>query len=138
MFFKKDPTSEVEVIEDVAKIRGILRKWQIRILKPEYIWIPPQEEGDIVMWDNWSVFHSAVDYPISYGPRSKFESYLETHFVKSANSPQLCIKPMLALLIGQRDSCLYRIPNASKANRRRSRHWLHSPVRNCGLRGMSQ
>ena len=74
MFLKKDPTSEVEVIEDVAKIREILRKWQIRILKPEYILIPPLEEGDITMWDNWSVFHSGVDYPISYGPRSKFRS----------------------------------------------------------------
>lgn len=88
MFLKATPTSEVQVIEDVVKIRELLHDWQERIIRPEYVFMGPVEEGDVQMWDNWvciferyssaimlthiqSVFHSAVDYPDHYGPRSK-------------------------------------------------------------------
>ena len=71
MFLKPTPTSEVEVVEDVTRIRKLLLSWQERILRPEYIMMTPVENGDVQMWDNWSVFHSAVDYPEKYGPRSK-------------------------------------------------------------------
>lgn len=53
LFLKKDEKSEVEAIEDRTRILEILHKWQTRILKPEYIFVPPLEEGDITMWDNW-------------------------------------------------------------------------------------
>tara|TARA_R110002060_G_scaffold65345_3_gene74337 strand:- start:412 stop:708 length:297 start_codon:yes stop_codon:yes gene_type:complete len=72
MFLKPTPTSEVEVVEDITRIRQLLLSWQERILWPEYIMMTPVENGDVQMWDNWSVFHSAVDYPEKYGTRSKY------------------------------------------------------------------
>lgn len=87
LFLKATPTSEVEVIEDLAQIRKLILSWQERALRPEYIVMTPVENGDVQMWDNWvsplcprgeealtslqSVFHSAVDYPEKYGVRSK-------------------------------------------------------------------
>ena len=53
MFLKRSPESEVEIIEDRSRILKIVDSWQRRILRPEYILIPPLEEGDITMWDNW-------------------------------------------------------------------------------------
>jgi xanthine dioxygenase len=53
LFLKKDPNGEVEVIEDRTRILEILDKWQRRILRPEYIFVPPLREGDIILWDNW-------------------------------------------------------------------------------------
>ncbi|KAI9742918.1 MAG: hypothetical protein M1818_003647 [Claussenomyces sp. TS43310] len=72
LFLKRSPSSEVEVIEDLVKIREVLSNLQYRILRPEYIFLPPVEEGDVQMWDNWAVFHSAIDYPLKYGIRSEY------------------------------------------------------------------
>jgi hypothetical protein len=36
------------------------------ILKPEYVLLAPVEEGDMVIWDEYGVFHSAVDYPLEW------------------------------------------------------------------------
>lgn len=75
LFLRSSPTAEAEVIEDVAKIRSFLLDIQSRILKPEYICLPEVEEGDIVMWDNYGLFHTAVDYPLEkYGPRSMHQA----------------------------------------------------------------
>ncbi|RDW62288.1 clavaminate synthase-like protein [Coleophoma cylindrospora] len=76
LFIKATPTSSVEVVDDVVKIRAFLHNWQSRIHKPEYILMAPVEEGDVGMWDNWSVFHSAVDYPDAYGVRSMHQANL--------------------------------------------------------------
>ena len=76
MFLKTSPTSIVEEIDDVVKIRMVLHKLQSRINHPDYILMAPVEEGDVGMWDNWSVFHSAVDYPDSYGSRSMHQANL--------------------------------------------------------------
>ncbi|KAK0099658.1 hypothetical protein ONS95_013449 [Cadophora gregata] len=76
MFLKPTPTSEVEVVEDVTRIRKFILSWQERILRPEYIMMTPVENGDVQMWDNWSVFHSAVDYPDKYGIRTMHQANL--------------------------------------------------------------
>ncbi|TVY58659.1 putative dioxygenase [Lachnellula cervina] len=76
MFLKATPTSEVQVVDDVVKIRELLHSWQQRIIRPEYVLMGPVEEGDVQMWDNWSVFHSAVDYPDHYGSRSMHQANL--------------------------------------------------------------
>ncbi|KAJ5305392.1 uncharacterized protein N7443_005052 [Penicillium atrosanguineum] len=62
------------IIEDVAEIRKFILGIQQRILKPEYILLAPVEEGDIVIWDNYGVFHSAIDYPIDMGPRTMHQA----------------------------------------------------------------
>jgi alpha-ketoglutarate-dependent taurine dioxygenase len=75
MFLRPTPASEVKVIDDLVEIRKLLHGWYERILRPEYVLMSPVEDGDVQMWDNWSVFHSAVDYPDHYGPRSKPSSF---------------------------------------------------------------
>lgn len=52
LFVRRDADSEVEVIEDIPKIREFLHKIQSRIHKPEFIVMAPVEEGDVAMWDS--------------------------------------------------------------------------------------
>lgn len=70
LFVRSSPQEEPRVIADVAKIRAFLKPIQERVLRPEYILLPSLDEGDIVMWANYQMFHTAVDYPISLGPRT--------------------------------------------------------------------
>jgi alpha-ketoglutarate-dependent taurine dioxygenase len=68
LFLRSSPTED-------AKIREFLADIQLRVLKPQYILMAPVEEGDVAIWDNWGVFHSAVDYPVSkYGPRTMHQA----------------------------------------------------------------
>lgn len=62
------------MIDNVAEIRAFLTPIQERVLKPKYIMLPKTEEGDIVMWSNYMMFHSAVDYPIAYGARTMHQA----------------------------------------------------------------
>ncbi|KAF2091770.1 Clavaminate synthase-like protein [Saccharata proteae CBS 121410] len=74
LFVRKNATSEPTVIDDVVKIREFLSNIQSRILKPQYVLMAPAEEGDVTMWDNYGVFHSAVDYPLKYGSRTMHQA----------------------------------------------------------------
>ncbi|KAI1076490.1 hypothetical protein F5B20DRAFT_318366 [Whalleya microplaca] len=74
LFVRSSPTEEPKVIEDVTEIRALLKTIQERVLKPEYILIPALDEGDIVMWANYQLFHTAIDYPESYGPRTMHQA----------------------------------------------------------------
>lgn len=60
MFLKPIPTSEVEVVEDITRIRKLILTWQERILRPEYIMMTPVETGDVQMWDNWVSPHHLI------------------------------------------------------------------------------
>ncbi|KAI9731053.1 MAG: hypothetical protein M1834_005516 [Cirrosporium novae-zelandiae] len=88
LFIKKTPDSEMEIIDDIIKIRERLADLQTRILKPEYIFLAPVEEGDIGMWDNFGMFHTAVPYPTSYGPRTMHQAN-----VGASSSPK-SVRPM--------------------------------------------
>jgi alpha-ketoglutarate-dependent taurine dioxygenase len=74
LFLRSSFEEEPIVIDDVEKIRAFLKPIQERVLKPEYIMVPKLEEGDIVMWANYQVFHSAIDYPDAYGPRTMHQA----------------------------------------------------------------
>ncbi|KIX02575.1 uncharacterized protein Z518_08516 [Rhinocladiella mackenziei CBS 650.93] len=75
LFIRSSADEEPKIIDDVVEIRSILHKIQSRILRPEYICLPQIEEGDVVMWDNYGCFHSAVDYPLEmYGPRTMHQA----------------------------------------------------------------
>ncbi|KAH7357726.1 hypothetical protein B0T11DRAFT_354227 [Plectosphaerella cucumerina] len=74
MFLRDGPEAEPKVIDDVVEIRRWLKGIQERVLRPEYIMLPRVEEGDIVMWANYQVFHTAVDYPDSLGPRTMHQA----------------------------------------------------------------
>jgi alpha-ketoglutarate-dependent taurine dioxygenase len=74
LFLRSSPEETPTVIDDVVKIREFLKPIQERVLKPEYIMIPKLEEGDIVMWANYQMFHSAIDYPGAYGARTMHQA----------------------------------------------------------------
>lgn len=74
LYLRSSPEEKPEVVEDVEKIRAFLKTIQERVLKPEYIMIPQLEEGDIVMWANYQMFHSAIDYPEHYGARTMHQA----------------------------------------------------------------
>lgn len=74
LFLRSSPTEDPRVVEDVVEIRKLLKTIQERVLKPEYISIPTLEEGDIVMWANHQMFHTAIDYPASFGPRTMHQA----------------------------------------------------------------
>ena len=82
LYFKDAPHEAEE------EIRVWLNRIFDRLTRPEYLMIPRTEEGDMVIWNNWvlsqllvlhwsifadvtqGVLHSAIEYPLSYGPRS--------------------------------------------------------------------
>lgn len=74
LFIRSSPTEEPRIIEDLVEIRKLLKTIQERVLKPEYILIPSLEEGDIVMWANYQMFHTAIDYPDWFGPRTMHQA----------------------------------------------------------------
>ncbi|KAJ5646860.1 hypothetical protein N7490_003232 [Penicillium lividum] len=74
LFLRRSLGEEPRVVEDIAEIRKFLLEIQNRVLKPEYILLAPVQEGDMAIWDNYGLFHSAVDYPISMGPRSMHQA----------------------------------------------------------------
>ncbi|KAI0010597.1 Clavaminate synthase-like protein [Xylariaceae sp. FL0662B] len=87
LFVRSSPTEEPLVIEDVAKIRALLKTIQERVLKPEYILIPALDEGDIVMWANYQLFHTAIDYPESYGPRTMHQANIGSSIPPEGPNP---------------------------------------------------
>ncbi|KAF3070876.1 hypothetical protein GL218_00667 [Daldinia childiae] len=74
LFIRSSPTEEPRIVEDLVEIRKLLKIIQERVLKPEYILIPSLEEGDIVMWANYQMFHTAIDYPDWFGPRTMHQA----------------------------------------------------------------
>jgi alpha-ketoglutarate-dependent taurine dioxygenase len=74
LYVRSSPDEKPTVIDDVLKIRAFLKPLQERVLRPEYIMIPKLQEGDIAMWANHQMFHSAVDYPEAYGARTMHQA----------------------------------------------------------------
>ncbi|CAN9101087.1 unnamed protein product [Alternaria alternata] len=73
-FVRSSEVEEPTIIDDVAEIREWLKPIQERVLKPEYIMLPKVEEGDIIMWANYQMFHTAVDYPDHWGSRTMHQA----------------------------------------------------------------
>ncbi|KAL3459757.1 hypothetical protein BJX64DRAFT_301062 [Aspergillus heterothallicus] len=74
LYLRSSPDQEPRIMDDISEIRKFVLDIQCRILKPEYILLAPVEEGDVIIWDNYGVFHSAVDYPVKLGPRSMHQA----------------------------------------------------------------
>ncbi|KAE9575309.1 putative dioxygenase [Colletotrichum fructicola] len=70
LYLRRSADEEPKVITELSEVRRFLIDIQSRILKPEYILVPPEEEGDLLLWDNWSTMHTRVDYPADYGPKA--------------------------------------------------------------------
>lgn len=55
LHIRNGPHEKARVIDDINEIREFILKLQSRVLRPEYIYTGPSEEGDHVLWNNWSV-----------------------------------------------------------------------------------
>jgi len=73
-FMRSSETEEPRAVDDVAEIRDWLKPIQERVLRPEYIMLPKVQEGDVIMWANYQVFHTAVDYPDHWGARTMHQA----------------------------------------------------------------
>ncbi|KAK4502666.1 hypothetical protein PRZ48_006092 [Zasmidium cellare] len=97
VYFKSGPREPERIVEDLEEIRLWLNKILDRVAKPEYVFVPRTEEGDMVIWNNWvsiglpntfaklsthhllqGVVHSAIEYPESYGPRTVTAAVLKS------------------------------------------------------------
>ncbi|ELQ32308.1 hypothetical protein OOU_Y34scaffold01193g1 [Pyricularia oryzae Y34] len=76
LFIRNNAEETPRVIEDVKEIRDFLTKLQIRVLRPENIYVGPEEEGDHVFWYNWGVMHTKIDYPVKYGVRTAHQGWI--------------------------------------------------------------
>jgi alpha-ketoglutarate-dependent taurine dioxygenase len=76
LFIRQGPDEEPRVIEDVKEVRELLTRLQLRIIRPEYIYSGPEEEGDHLLWYNWGLMHTRVDYPDSFGVRSAHQAWI--------------------------------------------------------------
>jgi alpha-ketoglutarate-dependent taurine dioxygenase len=76
IFIRHNPMETPKVIDDLTEVRAFLADIQLRILRPEYIVVEPQEEGDQLLWDNYRMMHSRIDYPIKYGPRTAHQAWI--------------------------------------------------------------
>ncbi|CZT03719.1 uncharacterized protein RCO7_07604 [Rhynchosporium graminicola] len=76
IFIRNNATDTPKVIDDLTEVRAFLNDIQLRILKPEYITAQPQNEGDMLLWDNYGMMHSRIDYPVKYGTRTAHQCWL--------------------------------------------------------------
>jgi alpha-ketoglutarate-dependent taurine dioxygenase len=53
LYFRNPKDGKEKVVEDEEEIRVFFNKIYDRFLDPEYILIPPCEEGSMVVWNNW-------------------------------------------------------------------------------------
>lgn len=87
IFVRHSPSELPKVIEDMTEVRKFLNKLQNRIIKPEYIYAGPEEEGDHLLWYNWGIMHSRVDYPIKFGPRITHQGWIPSSHAPAGPAP---------------------------------------------------
>ncbi|PYH79283.1 alpha-ketoglutarate dependent xanthine dioxygenase [Aspergillus uvarum CBS 121591] len=81
LYVKSKPGAEERTVEDSDEIRLWLNDILDRICTPENILIPEYEEDDVVMFNNWGVLHSSIDFPKSYGTRIMHQCHIASSTV---------------------------------------------------------
>lgn len=76
VFVRSGPEEKPKVIDDLKEVREFFTKFQYRIIRPENIYVGPDEEGDHLLWFNWGVMHTRIDYPIKMGSRTAHQGWL--------------------------------------------------------------
>lgn len=66
LYLRSSPSSPFETITSLSSIRRVLYSLQRPALEPENILCPAYEQGDLVLFYNRGVYHSATDYPASW------------------------------------------------------------------------
>ena len=76
LFIRNSPNDTPKVINNLGEVRKFLDNIQGRIIKPEHIWVGPEEEHDILLFQNYGLFHTKIDYPASWGVRTVHQDWL--------------------------------------------------------------
>ncbi|CAM1505197.1 Fc.00g108340.m01.CDS01 [Cosmosporella sp. VM-42] len=76
LYMKPAPDADEKVVDKCDDVHSWLNNILDRICDPEYMAVLPYEEGDIVLWNNWGVLHSAIGYPNSYGLRTMHQCHI--------------------------------------------------------------
>jgi hypothetical protein len=76
LFIRNGPSDTPKIIDNLGEVRKFLDDIQARIIKPEYIWVGPEEEHDLLIFQNYGLFHTKIDYPASWGARSIQQGWL--------------------------------------------------------------
>jgi len=77
LFIKESADGPETVLDDLKDVRDKLYDLQRPFLEPANILVAPVEEGDILVWFNRGLRHSAIEYPsIGYGPRVAHQVHL--------------------------------------------------------------
>ncbi|TIC94073.1 putative dioxygenase [Colletotrichum higginsianum] len=76
LFIRSGPDEKPRVIDDIKEVRDFLTNIQGRILRPENVYVGPEDEGDHLFWYNWGVMHSKIDYPVEFGVRTAHQGWL--------------------------------------------------------------
>lgn len=87
LHIRNGPNEKPRVIDDINEIRSFILKLQTRVLRPEYIYAGPEQEGDHVLWNNWGVMHTKIDYPLQYGPRTNHQGWIPSSYPPSGPTP---------------------------------------------------
>jgi alpha-ketoglutarate-dependent taurine dioxygenase len=59
-YLKTSRRGEERVVEDLEEIKQFLNRIIDRIAHPDYILVPPSNEGDVVVWNNWVGPHTTT------------------------------------------------------------------------------
>lgn len=76
LFIRHSPYDTPKVVDNLGEVRKFLDNIQSRIIKPEHIWVGPEEEHDLLLFQNYGLFHTKIDYPASYGTRTVHQGWL--------------------------------------------------------------
>ncbi|GAA5987596.1 hypothetical protein JCM11641_005377 [Rhodosporidiobolus odoratus] len=74
------PSDGTPSITDLSAVRSKLQSIQRHALIPDNIWAPAYEVGDLVLFNNRAVYHSATDYPESWGTRTMLQAHVAASF----------------------------------------------------------
>lgn len=82
LFLKRSADGPEEVIDDVPRLRQILYDLQRPFLQPENILVPLAQEGDLTLWWNRGLRHTAMEYPNEgYGDRLCHQVHVSRPFL---------------------------------------------------------
>lgn len=71
LLVKRSPDAEEQVVDDIEEVRRIIYALQRPALEPKYIFAPPYNEGDLVIFYNRGLMHCATGEKLSFDGRVK-------------------------------------------------------------------
>ena len=78
LYIKDSADGPATLVGDLKRVRDRLYDLQRPFLEPENVLVAPVEEGDMVVWYNRGLRHSALDYPgVGYGERVCHQVHLQ-------------------------------------------------------------